>query len=81
MKTKHLKDLALAINYHLLEHTGTEFEESLDFENTNNSKYVYDYIHKEREKIAKRISEENKELITISNVSSMIKYLQSKRVN
>ena len=73
MKTKHLKDLSLAINYHLLDPTGTEFEESPDFENTNNSKYVYDYIHKERKKIANRISEENKELLTISNVPSMIK--------
>lgn len=77
MKQRDLKDLALAINYIVLEPSGCEFEESMNF-SYKDEKYVTDYIKKEREKIARRVSEENKELLTIGSVSNMVKFLEGK---
>lgn len=75
MKKRDAKDLALAIMFHVLEGSGTEFEGS-SIDNTDEVQEIWDYINKERVKLMNRISQDNINLVGIRSIPEMVEYVK-----
>ncbi len=67
--TKKLQDIALAINYQVLEPTGEELEGLSSQEKVQ----VYAFIKLERLAIAERVTLKNKFLLSIGDTKELVK--------